>query len=347
MLPTPSELSSWLRREMVELAAQHLLTAINPDVAVGLAVDPRAALRDYVGLQVVEEDHSGRGCGVYGRYDRVSSTIYYEASNWGRDNFTVLHEFGHHLQCHDPEWADILWKLRAHNLQSVEERVSDTVASLLLLPAADLTALASSARLDVELIAAAYKRSSASIQATLVRTRDTLTGLHRSFLAVADSDGTVRFSLSLHDDIAPPGRNSVQPDIARLGQIALAASSLHAHGSTSEGIAYRSGAQRTDVDLEVAVIDAGRLLVVGTVQAGRGIGSGQWQTREQECNSPSCESVFTWDDTVSVCGQCRDARCPECGTCSCTPDATTCSECSLTLSAAERARHATVCDECS
>ena len=64
------------------------------------------------------------GCGGGGYYRADPATIYLHPAMWRRDDFTLLHELGHHIQQHHPQWAFTLLDLPALVRRMTEEAVS-------------------------------------------------------------------------------------------------------------------------------------------------------------------------------------------------------------------------------
>ncbi|HEX5908689.1 MAG TPA: hypothetical protein VFY56_16870 [Propionibacteriaceae bacterium] len=54
---------------------------------------------------VIEEELAESCSGGRGYYDRKTATIYLHPAFARRNNFTLLHEVGHHIQRKDGEWA--------------------------------------------------------------------------------------------------------------------------------------------------------------------------------------------------------------------------------------------------
>jgi hypothetical protein len=266
-----------------------------------------------------------------------------ERSNWGRDNFTVLHEYGHHLQQHDLDWADVLWRLTKINLGWVEEQVSSRFASLVLIPDKDMIPLLDRGAITAKSMSALHGQHATSPQAMLVRLEAATYGREPVFVALADVDGTVVFATSLHPEMPHPPFRSIQPDIARLAEEALR-SNLSATGSASFGITYSTGNSRSDIKLDVAVGASGLVFVTGRPQ--HRYGSAQWARQEIECPAPACGEVFVWDETVQVCRRCAAPKCPECSACSCEDTITSCQKCNLALTPADIAAGRTAHDEC-
>jgi hypothetical protein len=68
--------------------------------------DPLGTLARSSGIAVeIEDGLADTGCGGGGDYRPSPPTIHLHPATYRRDNFTLLHELGHHLQQSHDEWG--------------------------------------------------------------------------------------------------------------------------------------------------------------------------------------------------------------------------------------------------
>lgn len=354
-LPEVNSPDDWLRQDHVDKVVAHLRAFAGDKEGIDLnhlATAPYEALEQHPTLTIEHSDEPVGGCAVYGHYRPSPPTIHVvRASTFGRDHFTLLHEYAHHLQQHDPEWADIEWRIKPDALRlRITEAIANDFASTVLIPDHLLTIVSTvpTARQMAEL----HQSVRASRQAAIVRV--TRASAHAAaaagasehfFVSLVEAGGTVVFSQMVGDDLYPPPRDRHQPDIQHLFQSAIAAGGS-ATRVTSDGITYSSGANRTDIRLDLHIAhDGAYAFVVGAKE--HRYGTARWARRTHLCSSSACEAEFTLDDTITRCPVCTSPRCPECRTCDCETTATaTCQRCFTELSAADRSAGRAVHDEC-
>jgi Predicted Zn peptidase len=336
-LPTIESLALWRRPENIRIIVAHLLDLIDRDPRLArsaLAADPINHLHDSGVVTVtVSSTRLTADGGLHGAYDGATRTIRYNESNSSeRDAFTVLHEFGHHLQRSTIEWAfPVLAKLDEFNRRLLEESVCDELASRILIDD-DLLASAGTT-IDSGYLARVYKRSGASRRATVVRVHGASD--EKMLFAIVDANGVVSFSTSTADDLPMLPAGSVQPDFARLFAEAAPTAST-ATGTSRDGLRYSTGNSRADLNLSLTV-DRSGLYAFVTATPTYEFGQQMWQAEERVCSSEACGEVFIWTAETDVCLKCGEPKCPECGRgCGCEAERVdTCQKCWSELSLAD------------
>ncbi|MFI6675242.1 ImmA/IrrE family metallo-endopeptidase [Kribbella sp. NPDC050470] len=327
--------AGWLRQGDFRSIAQALVELERQRGVLDLAAfrdDPIAALSRLPELSVELDDRPPAGCSVSGFYrpDPPTIVVHPSVSN-RRDNFTVLHEYGHHTQRQHLDWLSVWMNLGDNDGRRVNEIVSDTFASEILLPADSLTL--GTGRLSATHIRDAYENSQASRQATVMRAAQLAAPDERVVIVITTPDGTVTFARSPSSDVMPR-RGAIQPDLARLMTEALA-SNGYARGRLVDGVQTTSGWTQHGLIAEVAVDQLGRYGFVVITRESR-FGPEQWDRAEFDCPNAACAETFVLDESVQRCPDCKDPRCSSCGACSCDEETVqACPRCFLQLSVAE------------
>ncbi len=344
----------WLGIDHIAAVVEHLCRYAAETEGISLealASEPYETLEEHPGICIVHSDEPNDGCAVHGHYSPSPPTIHVvRSSTEGREHFTLLHEYAHHLQQHDPEWADVEWRIEPPELRRrVNEAVANEFASLTLIPASALVVVSPlpTARQVAEL----HQSARASRQAAIVRIAKVAesaaaTGtMEHCFITLATVEGTVVFSSVLGDDVFPPPLGSYQPDLAALADAAVEAGG-RARRVASHGIVYSSGTTRSDLILDGHLAhDGGYVFVVGTRE--HRYGRAKWDNVVHVCSSPACETEFTQQQVEEHCGTCHAARCPHCRACGCLPATLqTCQRCWTELSKAESDAGRTEHSEC-
>lgn len=354
-LPEVTRPNHWLQQDNIDMVVAHLRAFARDKEGIDLnqlSDDPYEALERHPRLTIEHSDERSDGCDVYGHYRPDPPTIHVvRSSTAGRDHFTLLHEYAHHLQEHDREWAEIEWRIKPERLRlRIAEATANNFASAALIPNHLLTSVATvpTARQIAELHRAVRaSRQAAIVGVTRASTRATAKSgtAEHFFVSLAARDGTVVFSQMVGDHLYPPPRDSHQPDIQRLFETAIAAGSS-ATQVTSDGIIYSRGKSRNDIRLDLHIAhDRGYAFVVGTKE--HRYGDARWSTQTHLCSSPACDAEFPVDESVAHCPGCGTPRCPECQACDCeSAVSATCDKCFIELSAADRGAGRTSHDEC-
>ncbi|MFS3128094.1 ImmA/IrrE family metallo-endopeptidase [Nocardioides sp. Bht2] len=353
-LPSPESHADWRQADNIEAVVAHLRAFAQSAESIdidALSANPFAVMGENPAVRVkVDQAMSGEGCSVFGHYSSTPTpTITVRAtSTVGRDEFTLLHEYAHHLQQHDPDWVDIWSCMPKATYGPLNEAIADEFASSVLIPDPTLGSVITGLPTATQL-ADLYLSTQASRQAVLVRAAKTARRLttregiprEHGFLLLATYDGEVVFSQLVGDEIYPPSRGSHQPDIAA---IAARSSGSATHAVTSHGISYGSGAARHDVRLDLHPLDDTYVYVVGTRE--HRYGTPQWSRATRECSNETCDP-FDVTELIATCRSCKAARCPTCASCDCEPaKVTACTCCFQVLLPAELSAGRTVHLDC-
>lgn len=299
-----------------------------------LGDDPLVALQEYDEVAVsIEENLRPGGCGGGGYYRPDPPTIHLHRATGRRDNFTVLHELGHHVQQRHSAWSWVLMDIPPDERRSVEEAVANHFAAQILMPVSQDDRDAS-AHHPADVMAGIFARTTASRAAALQRVREMLPRRSRWMLAVSELDGVVTTSCSSYDDPQPP------TGFAQSGfrQIADEASEGPVRREFHEGIEYRTGSVLDGMRIEAALDFEERYLFVALRPTAVN-GTGTWTYPEQECSNPGCGSFFATQDSTGRCGTCLDYKCPVCRLCGCAimERPAVCGQCNMAFTPAEKA----------
>lgn len=335
MLPEVRSPGEWLHPTTVAAVAEHLLANMQFDL-------PRAALesdliRALAESDMIEFEWSATvetACELLGTYTRRPPRIRVaRRQRTARANFTAAHEFGHHLQQQDEDWAMELADLRRAQTamtRHVEEAVSNHVAVLLLMPDHVVRA-AWTGTLTPAFVRALTRDGHVSRQAATIRaSRWARTDDPNAVLIVADpTTGLVLSSESADSSsLARPPKGSIQPDFRT-----LTAGAEGSRGAT-EGFVYSTSTSRSDITYDWGWDADGTHLLIVARPTYR-FGDAQWDRDDVECVSAHCESSFARQDAI-LCGTCLLHKCPDCGTCGCEKRrGTTCVDCGFELSLRE------------
>lgn len=292
--------------------------------------DPETALsgNDEV---AVEYDTSPRdGCSVFGYYRHVaagqSMILVHPSLTSERDQFTILHELGHHVQRQHRAWANVRYSLPTEVGARLEERVADAFAAEVLIPAS--TVSPDSTWLSARTLAEVYATVRASRAAVAMRAIEISPEGEQATVVVADYRGMVTFARASGDEVFAPARGRVQPGIAKMIEVALAHGGS-VTGALDGGLVTVSGWTQQDLEVEVALDDSWGYAFAVVRSAQRFGRRPVWgRVDEVECGNEACGAVFAVDETVMICPACGAPGCPECARCACerkvSPVCTTC-----------------------
>lgn len=220
-----------------------------------LSADPFAALEDSGEVDIAYNSAPPEGCSVLGYYRPLPPTIYVHAAmSAERDNFTLLHEYGHHVQRVHLEWADVWLSLPDAAGAKINESVADAFAAEVLMPPG--IAPLDVGPLRVRTIRQAHAQCRASRQALVMRAVELAPADERAVIAITDLDGRVTFALSTCDE-PRPRRGAVQTGLAELVLKATQADGFST-GPLRGGLTAESGWAREDMVAEVAIDVDGR-----------------------------------------------------------------------------------------
>lgn len=296
---------------------------------IDLSTDPWGTVSGSITVSV--QDQLVSGCGGGGYYRPEPPTIYLHPATARRNNFTLLHELGHHLQQHHPELGFVLLDLSQHGRKLAEERISDEIASHLLMPLDD-GGPHEVVRHPAEVMAGLFASTSASRSAVLRKVVSLLPGNAKWILAVADLAGVVEYAQSTYSD-AQPARGSTQPGLAALATEAVDGP---VRRRFHEGLRYSKGSELHSMMAEAALDTDGRYVFVAlTPEARFGTGDIVWPTFE--CANAACGRSFERKWVKRYCDKCGDPACSWCDRCSCDPTNTgvLCDRCFMPWAPAE------------
>lgn len=299
---------------------------------VALRDDPFGTLVRSTEVTVeIEDGLADTGCGGGGYYRPSPPTIHLHPATSRRDNFTLLHELGHHLQQTHDQWGFALIDMTDHKRREIEEAVCDQFAAQILMPVDDTDRHATSLH-PADVMAGLFARSAASRSAALQRVREMLPEGARWILAVADLDGVVRTSASTYDD-PPPPKGFAQDGFKRVAAEAMESA---VRREFHEGIEYKTGSVLDGMRVEAA-LDYEQRYVFLALRPTTANGAGIWAFPSQECSNPACEKTFQAKQSSGRCESCQDFKCPHCRRCGCTAPAapTECGKCFLPYTPAE------------
>lgn len=341
MLIDPTELRALAEGKQYRKIAAELMRLESERGSLDLnavAADPESALSGHPEVQVEYDPAPRAGCSVFGyyrpRFSGPSLIFVHPALTAERDNFTIVHELGHHVQRQHLEWAQVRHSISGAAGRRLEERVADAFAAEVLIPAERLGT--DTSWLSAREIAEVYGRVRASRAAVAMRAIDLTPEGEYAVVAVTNSEGVVTFARASGDDVYAPARGVVQPGLA--GLIAIAKKSGgYASGDISEGLQHRSGWAQQDLIAEIAMDDSWSH-AFAVVRSSHRFGPQRvWVQVELECPKEACGTVFITDENVQHCQQCSTPRCPECSACACEQtNATFCDQCTMQLSPAEQ-----------
>ncbi|MFI8696797.1 MULTISPECIES: ImmA/IrrE family metallo-endopeptidase [Dietzia] len=299
-----------------------------------LASDPLETLSGSGVLRIeIEQGLVNTGCGGGGYYRPSPPTIHLHPATSRRDNFTLLHELGHHLQQTHDQWGFMLIDMDDGGRLKIEEQVSDQFAAQILMPVGEGDFHDASLH-PADVMSGLFARSEASRSAVMTRVREMLPRGSRWLLAVADVDGIVISSASSYTDPQPP-RGFLQEGFTRVANEAMDSA---VRREFHEGIEYRTGALLDDLWVEGA-LDYEERYVFLALRPTTVDGSGTWTYPLQECSNPACEATFHTRQSSGRCESCQAFKCPHCNRCTCTaPETpTVCDSCFIEYSRAEMA----------
>lgn len=303
-----------------------------------LREDPQAALNEIAGVTVQIQEALPEGACGGGYYDRTTSTIYVHPASPRRNNFTLLHELGHHIQQHHPEWAFVLLDdLHPLGRRKVEEKVSDSLAAEVLLRSALTDDMDPFVQSPALVMAGLHENSEASRAAALEYVNAILLHQSKWILAVADLEGRVKHARATYDQF-PPKRQMIQPGFARLA--AETGGSGLTRRNFTEGLIYQRGRELHDMKAEATLDWTGKYIFVALTPIAR-FGMGTLEAAWYSCSREGCAVDDYCAETESEwCSQCNEPRCRGCNDCGCESrtQSTQCPSCYMQISAYEAAK---------
>lgn len=320
--------STLLSQNRYDEVASTLIAECDLDL-MALSDDPYNVIAQTIIVDIQEALPSG--CGGGGYYQAQPPTIFLHPSTARRNNFTLLHELGHHLQQHHDELAFSLLDLSPNARKLAEETISNEVASQILIPWSTGPLNARSVH-PAEVMAGLFATTHASRSAVLQRVKDLLPNTGKWILVVADLDGVVEHGCSTYTDLQP-AKGSRQPGLAALAEEATQAP---VRRRFHEGIEYKNGSKLHDMLAEAALDHQGRYVFAALTPEAR-FGTGRTDSQLYECSNPACGKSFESKWVKHYCDKCGDPYCSWCDKCSCEPPSTgkTCDSCFMQWTPAE------------
>lgn len=342
-LPQGRGATEWSGQTLVSQASSHLrevLSASYPEVAALASIDPQGALALVPGVVVRwTYDRPKGACDLGGVYDGDSEPPTITLRRFGnerRNNFTALHEVGHHLLYGDEDWQYRVLPTLGDKARMVEEKIVNDFAATLLVPASVVQQ-----HLGVGVTADGLRQMVALTEASATTCCISALNLPGERLVMlADVEGRIWYSDS-NGMPYNPGKRVTQPSLATAAERALGDGEYTLVGG--EGIRYSKGWADTDVRIDVALHGGLVIAVVTSTRPdSRSRLSADWR---EEC--AACGEQFTSDTSPGQCSTCGDWRCPECRGCECTNAQTVvCTRCWVALSVAEAGKGLTAHDDC-
>jgi Zn-dependent peptidase ImmA (M78 family) len=151
--------------------AKRLEAALSPATRRELASSPLAGVRGAgVRVRAVATSDATDECSCDGAYFHDQRAICYVATPRSRrENFTVLHELGHHLVMSDDDLLSELADVDAVGGVGAEERICDAFAGRLLIPDEAIAAVLGGRRPRAADVRALYDATAGSMEACAVR----------------------------------------------------------------------------------------------------------------------------------------------------------------------------------
>jgi hypothetical protein len=244
--------------------AERMLAALEikePGLADRLCLDPLAVLRARKDLRVdfVDETGVGDGCSIAGHYrdePAPPTLIVARSLSYRRQQYTGLHEFGHHVQRQDIKLLAALG--RPPEGRRVEESACDHFAARILIPESMVSQHISDRGPSAQSVISLFHGSQASRAACCVRAAERMTSPGAVFLL--DEDGKVNFTIG--HGMPPPGKGSDQSQTP-LVKVALESG----RGERTTHLLYSTGRRSDDLYGDIAPIDGMFVAVVVTDRA--------------------------------------------------------------------------------
>jgi hypothetical protein len=306
--------------------ARTALAAVSADVRRDLAHRVAESIRDNFELSVRAADtFAERGDG--GWCDGVSiidsGVILYRPTASRRENFTLMHELGHHLVENNVEC--LAWLADQPDPNRVLEQVCDQIAADILLTDEEVDATLSAAGPDARSVLALYDRTEASRSACVIAVARKLPC--DGFVVLVQEDATEVFFAARARDTRPYAwRGDSIPAGHPLRQVPPPART-HAwwpHPTGTERREYFMSAA-TDRGWTVAVLAEDDLFGVARLHLPQQVEEDRGYDGEVTCPCGYSGKTRWWP-----CPDCGQSQCPRCGECAC----------------ARRARQKVTCQSC-
>jgi hypothetical protein len=329
--------------------AERLQGALSADALAQLAVDPIAAVASHLRLRAVAVGPTTEECSCDGAYlPEYGAICYVPTPNSRRENFTVLHEFGHHLVRSDDDLLSELADLDRDGGLVAEERICDAFAGSVLIPDASVQTVLSGGRPRASHLRLLYDATVGSLEACAVRLAERI-GCDGYVALMDPTTRRIRFASASPQCEHAWGRGTLLPH----GHAAWKAVNGAYQGQGD--IVWSSGKRRR---MWLDAVGSSRLVVAvfsddpyfGSSPTGLTVLDDPGITRDtgvllsgtcRHCGGPA------WG--TKACDKCGDPTCKHCGRCGCgapAPSMRTCPKCHLTKPRALFPRGSAECRDC-
>jgi hypothetical protein len=318
---------------------------VDSDVLRSDPIEAVSQLPD-VKVMMLSDEQEWPGCSLAGHYERkkgaqLATISLATADSARRKGFTVLHEYGHHLQQTVGLLADALGQY-GDNETAVEESACDLFAAELLIPRDLIDRLISQRGPSAASVRELFKASRASRAACAVAASARL--FLGGVVLVVDRKGTVNFAAA-HGSVYPPRKGSTLAGTPLFRTISRVVDS-DSSADGAEPLTYGNGSQSATLFFDACWCD-GYYLVVMTE------GGASWQVfsppRDDSRFANSyvdCEFCGKSFRPVALCDACRVPLCPD-GHCACTARRErSCVMCFMTRHETQFAPESDICNEC-
>ncbi len=335
------------RVEAQAVAALAALENLRPGALVALRVDALRELAMWEGIAVQRPESlavSGP-CQVAGSYRNEGGRAVLTVSRAGsraREQFTVLHELGHHIQRTNRSTSRVLAREPMGDRQ-LEERTCEVFAARILLPDELVTGHIGTAGPTASAVVSLMEAASASRSACCVAAARQLVA--PGHVLLLDKTGSLLFAASVALPRPAGGSDQGGCSLVRLALSGRSARVDDARLSYQSGDWYGEqlfGDASWHGDYMVAVLTTDRL-PWGGLAVRPGTGSMSPVARMWHC--AGCALEFP---AHQRCPRCHEPKCPDCGHCDCIQTRPTqiCARCFISLSESERLRGLLVHEDC-
>lgn len=297
----------------VFICARRALDAVPEDVRQDLAHGLADAIRNHFGLRVQRAETFGeRGDG--GWCDGVSiiesGVILYRPTASRRENFTLMHELGHHLVDNNVECLS--WLADQPGPNRVLEQVCDQIAAELLVPAELVDQVVGERALDAGVVLDLYDFTEASRSACAIAIARKLPC--DGFVLLIKEGATSIFFAARARDTRPYGwRNDPLPAAHPLRQDPPPARSL-------TWWPYPTGSDRREYFMSTATTGGWTVAVLAENNLFNVPGFHIPQLVEEDRGNDAviaCRCGYAGKTRMWPCQRCNKPECPSCGECDC------------------------------
>ena len=331
-IPTDGTASQWTKQRLVSQASSHLRSVLHgsyPSAAAIVSTDPQGALFRVPDVDIRWMNEQPKGaCDLGGVYDGDAETpkiTLRRSSNEKRNNFTALHELGHHLLYGDEDWAFRVLPSLGEKAWVVEEKVVNDFAASLLVPDSVVNL-----HLGNDVTSDGIRQMMEETQGSATTCCIRALGLPGERLVMMGAvDGRVWYSDS-NGMPYNPGKSISQPSIAAAADRAAVSGEYTLFGG--EGIRYSTGWADTNVKIDVVLHETLVIAVVTSTRPDSRLRNGMdWM---ETCTA--CGEDFHLHMSSGECGTCGEWKCPDCRGCECSnTNVVICNRCFLALSVVE------------